>query len=106
MKKEKVKVRGSLPNRVDRKSIKNSDIMAVIMTPGWVNDPINQEELAVAKANHVPIAALVVGGIDEKPYLKDADVIVLHRCPVLTQECINNLALATRAKMMEKPPKR
>ena len=80
MEKEKVIIETSKEGFVDVKNIAVSDIFIVIMSKYWEQDPLRLQELEIAKQHHVPIAALVMDGIDEKKYLADADVLVVKKC--------------------------
>ena len=91
---------GSQPDRVNKKQIKKSDVFIAIITENWVKDPNTQKELATAKQNHVPVAAVVFDGIDEKPYLKDADVVLVRKYPKENSEaCISEFVAELKAKI-------
>jgi hypothetical protein len=95
-------ISGSKRNYIDAENIVNADVFVVVITKNWVTDPKTQEELAVAKENNVPVAAIVFDNIDEKPYLQGAKVLLVKHCSSRSPWCIPDFVKELNEKVKTK----
>ena len=98
--KEEIHVEKSKENYVDKKNIVASDVVVVIMSKSWEQDPLRIQELEIAKQNNIPVAALVLDNVDEKKYLAGADVLAVKKCSREDSEkCISELNEIVRTEL-------